>query len=608
MYGLHGKILQVNLSNDKIEDKIIPEDYAAKFIGGKGLALKLLMEWFSVGTYDALSEENPVIYMTGPFTNFGIPGSGRHVVISKSPLTGYLGESYSGGFFGTHLKRTGYDGIIITGKSDSMKFLIITDEEINLEDAEKLGLLGKFPAEVEDILKVKYGDLKISSIGPAGERLVKFASIINDRNRANGRCGLGAVMGYKNLKAIGVGGSKRAGLFNEKEFKDVRKKYIDNLNSKGRLDHFGKYGTANLVTYLNERGILPTKNFKRGTFDNAANISGDELLDRLLVERDTCSFCPVRCKRVVAGEFGGQKILPGYGGPEYETLASFGSLLNNDNLEVICLANQKCNQYGLDTISTGNVIAYAMEASERNIISEDLKWGDAETILTLIDKINQREGLGQDLGEGVKRFSQKVGGNSFAVQGKGLETPMHEPRGKKGLGMSYVVSPRGCTHLEGLHDTMIEGPNSSPELGAVEPLSRFTLDKKIQVVKNFEDVRSFTNSLIQCVFTVTLTGGHYNVNILRDLLYTITGEKLDLDSMLDRGSLFFDMGREYSYNQGLRKSDDDLPERFKKEELEFNGQTEVFSEEDLERYIDEYYSLRNWDSNGRPKRFGSDQT
>lgn len=601
MNGLFGKVLQIDLTKNRYRDLTISEENGRKFIGGKGLGLKILLDNFSKKSYSAFSPENPLIFMTGPFTNLGIPGSGRHVVISKSPLTGFLGESYSGGYFGTYLKKTGYDGIVITGRSELPQYLIISPKDIIFGNAHNRGLMGKSPSQVQDILKKKYGDIRVSAIGAAGERLVRFACIINDRNRANGRCGLGAVMGYKNLKAIGVTGNLKPDVYDEKKYGEARKKYMENINSNSNLSNFGKYGTPDLIETLDERGILPTRNFQKGSFSGTSSITGEKLYDDFLTDRDSCSFCPIKCKRVVQGKFGDKDIQPIYGGPEYETIGAFGPLLGNDNLASICMANQLCNQYGLDTISTGNVIAFAMEARERSKIKDNIKWGDAEKIIELIHAIKKRKGLGKELGEGVSRFSKKIGGEDFAVHGKGLETPMHEPRGKKGLGMSYALSPRGCTHLEGLHDTMIEKPNSSPELGAVSGFNRFSLEKKVQVVKNFEDVRAFTNSLIQCVFTVSLTGKNYNVDILRELLYGITGEKLDNKSMLERGSLFYNMGREFSYLQGLRRSDDMLPKRFMNETLEFGDNQEKLSRSELIVHMKEYYKLRRWDSEGRPK-------
>jgi aldehyde:ferredoxin oxidoreductase len=601
MYGLHGKILKVDLTDDNINEIKIPDEYAKKYIGGKGLGLRYLLDTNSNSNYEPLSADNPLIYMTGPFTGFGIPGSGRHVVLSKSPLSGFLAESYAGGYFGTYLKRTGFDGIIITGKADVPKFLIATAENQSLEKADKFGLWGCSPAEVEDKLIKKYGDIKVSAIGIAGENLVKFSSLINDKNRANGRCGLGAVSGSKKLKAVVVGGTLHAELHSEEDFKKSRIEYISNLKNNSGLANTGKFGTPNLVETLNNQGILPTKNFRSGQFDSAKSISGETLCENFLTGRDSCSYCPVRCKRIVSGSFGGEQISPAYGGPEYETIASFGSLLENKNLESICLANQKCNQYGLDTISTGNVIAFAMEASETGLIEDKIQWGDSLKIIELVNLIAKREGVGDSLAEGVKRFSEKVGGESFAQHSKGLETPLHEPRGKKGLGISYAMSPRGCSHLEGFHDTMVTNPDSSPELSIVEPYSRLTLENKVRVVKTLEDVRSFTNSLIQCVFTVSVIGSNYNINMLLDMLYAITGEKIDTQGMLDKGALFYNMAREFSVRHGLKEEHDILPDRFMIDPLYFDEQPTVLSKDEFEKSKEEYYLERGWDSSGRPK-------
>jgi aldehyde:ferredoxin oxidoreductase len=603
MYGMHGRILHIDLTESSISEEQVPEEYIRQYIGGKGLGLKLLLDKSPDSDFDPLSGENPVIFMTGPFTGLGVPGSGRHVVLSKSPLTGYLVESYSGGYFGNALKLSGFDGIIITGKAETPKFLVIKSDEQFIEDSGKLGLWGKYPAEVVKIINKEYGNLKVSSIGPAGEKLVKFSSLINDKNRANGRCGFGAILGSKNLKAVCAGGEVKPKVFDEDGFKAARKKYLESLRADPGMQNFGELGTPNLVMSLNEMQILPTRNFKFGQFKNAEAISAHALKDSLLAGRGTCSYCPVRCKREVEGEYRGEKISRDYGGPEYETLAAFGSMACNDNLESICLANQKCNQYGLDTISTGNVIACAIEASERGLIEEKLSWNDPEVILDLIEQINQREGLGNILAEGVKYFSEKIGGEGFAMHVKGLEMPMHEARGKKGLGLSYALSPRGCSHLDGLQDTLIMKPNSAPELGAVEPFSRFSLANKVQVVINIENTRSFTNSLIQCVFTVKYVGQFYNVDQMRDIYNSITGEKMDVDSMLSKGAAIYDLGREFSYRMGLRRKDDDLPQRFKTETLEFPEGRYSIPDEELEKYMDEYLALRGWNKSGRPERF-----
>jgi len=595
--GLFGFLLDVDLTKKSLDEYKIPGPYARKYLGGKGIASRILLDEFKGG--DALSHENVLIYMTGPLADMNVPGSGRHVVVTKSPLTGFYGEAYSGGFFGAELKMTGYDGMILRGRADEPVYLSILDGHAELHSAKDLW--GKTTGDTEDRLKAKHGKVKVSSIGPAGENLVLFAAIINDKNRANGRCGVGAVMGSKNLKAIAVRGNKKSRPEDEKKFSEARKEFAKSLTEPEAMRTFAKYGTSDGIESLNEKGILPTKNFKRGDFEGWMNITGEKLHDTILADRDTCTACPVKCKRVVSGEFEGQKIEPGYGGPEYETVAAFGSLLLMDDLSFVSLANMKCNAYGLDTISTGNTIAFAIEAAEKGLLGDpSLRWR-APSVLNLIDDIANKEGTGKLLAEGVKRLSERIGGKEFAMHVKGLEMPMHEPRGKKALGISYATSPRGASHLEGLHDTMIE-KRTSPELGITEPMNRLDIEGKAFAAKQFEDARAFTNSLILCVFTVTLTGRHYNLNLVRDILNAATGSDIDAEEMLRIGERIYNLGRVFAVEQGLSRIDDDLPPRFKNEALQYGDRMEKISEEDLSKMIKEYYELRGWDENGRPTK------
>ncbi|MCK5548884.1 MAG: aldehyde ferredoxin oxidoreductase family protein [Thermoplasmata archaeon] len=598
MSGLFGKLLDVDLTKGSIGDYSIPKEYAKKYIGGKGLASRILLDEFK--GRDPLSHENILIFMTGPLTGLIVPGAGRHVVVTKSPLTGFYGEAYAGGFFGSELKGTGYDGIIFRGRAEEPVYLSIIDGHADISPAHDLW--GKSTGETEDILKAKHEGSKVSSIGPAGENLVFFAAIINDKNRAAGRCGVGAVMGSKNLKAVAVKGNRKPRVEHAKAFEKARSEFSKTLTEPKGMKRFGQYGTSDGVESLHESGILPTKNFKHGTFDKFENITGEKLHDTIMIKRDTCTACPVRCKRVVKGQFEGHEILPEYGGPEYETVAAFGSLLSIDDLSFISLANQMCNALGLDTISTGNVIAFAMEAEEKGLLGEpEIRWRDASAAIDLIDQIALREGSGRLLADGVKRLSEKIGGEEFAIHVKGMEMPMHEPRGKKSLGISYATSPRGASHLEGLHDTMIQ-KTTSPELGINEPMDRLAVEGKALAAKNFEDARAFTNSLILCVFTTTMTGKDYNFPLIRVMVNGITGLEIDAEEMLRIGERNYNLGRMFAVREGLTSMDDDLPPRFKQEALPFGDRKEMISRDDLDKMLTEYYQLRGWDESGRPTK------
>lgn len=598
--GMFGKLLDVDLGKDKIAEYPVSEADLRKYLGGRGIAAKIMLDEFKGG--DALSPDNLLIFMTGPLNGLSVAGSGRHVVMSRSPLTGFLGEGYSGGYFSTELKRTGFDGIIIRGRADHPKYLSVIDGNPELEDANSLW--GKTVGESHDLLREKYKDSRVVNIGPSGEKLVKIACVINDRTRAAGRCGHGAVMGSKNLKAVVVREipGLKIPIVDEQGYKDARSQFTKTLS---KTIDWGKLGTSGLTESLSTMGILPTKNFQHGSFNGAEKITGSTLADTILERRGACTACPVRCKREVKTTSLGEEVVPEYGGPEYETIAAFGSLLLNDDLPFIALANQKCNAYGLDTIATGNVIAFLMEATERGLITgpEGVVWGSTEGVSRLIDKIAARDGIGDKLAEGVMRFAESIGGSEYAIHTKGMEAPMHEPRGKVGMGLDYATSYRGCTHLEGVHDTSLEKDNAAVELGVVKPLNRFTTDMtKVIAVKNFNDSRSFVNSLILCIFVVNTYRGFVEQNWveIRNVLNAVTGYAIDRDEMLKIGERNYNLGRLFGIKYGLTRADDDLPPRFKNEELPIADQDTKLSQETLDQMIADYYTVRGWDENGVP--------
>lgn len=598
--GMFGKLLEVDLSKDKITEYPISEEDLRQHLGGRGISAKIMLKEFKGG--DALSPDNLLIFMTGPLNGLSLAGSGRHVVMSKSPLTGFLGEGYSGGFFGTEIKRTGLDGILIRGKADHPKFLSIIDGNPELEDAESLW--GNTVGETHDWLYKKYKNSRVACIGPAGEKLVKIACVINDRNRAAGRCGHGAVMGSKNLKAIVV--RRTQGLeipvMDVKRYREARHRFVKTLD---KTIKWGRYGTSGITAPLSDLGVLPTKNYQQGSYAEVEKITGSTLYDTILERRASCTACPIRCKREVSTTSLDEDVIPEYGGPEYETIAAFGSLQLINDLSFIALANQKCNTYGLDTIGTGNVIAYAMEATERGLIKgpDGIAWGSTEGVSKLLDKIASREDIGDKLAEGVKCFAETIGGEEFAIHTKGMEAPMHEPRGKKGLGLDYATSYRGCTHLEGLHDTAIEKDNAAVELGVMKTISRFSTSKrKVEFVRNYNNARSFINSLVLCHFVVNTFRGYVEENWIeiRNILNAVTGYEIERDKMLKIGERNYNLGRLFSIKQGLTRDDDDLPPRFKNEALPFGDQEEKIPQEVLDQMIADYYELRGWDENGIP--------
>ncbi len=609
--GNFGRLLNVDLSSGNLTDYKVPEEYYNNYIGGKGLGARLLWDLLPAdGSADPFGEENVIIFLVGPLAGHSVIGSGRYVVMTKSPLSKFVAEAYGGGLFPAELKKTGYDGVIFRGISPRPVYLEMIDGSVTLKDA--TNYWGKGVFEVHDAMIAKYGDkAKTALIGQAGENMVRYAAVINDKNRAAARGGVGAVLGSKLMKGIVAKGDKKSELADEARFRELRtglrKNIIEDMNMK---DGFGVYGTSGGVEYLSKSNILPTKNFKYGKFEGNNLISGQFMESSgLLVDRDNCYACAVACKRVIEGEYKGHKLTRDGSSLEYETLASFGSLLDNSEVKLNGLANQMCNDYGIDTISCGVSIAYAMEAKELGLsdkLGVDINWGDSDQILDAIDKIAKREGYGDQLAEGVWRMSKKIDGQHFAMHTKGMELAMHEGRGKVGLGLSYAVSPRGGTHMEGLHDSMVMRENASPDLGITEAMATTEHVGKAAVLRKFESATSFSNSLIICAFDVAKTGQHYNLKYLQELTSAAMGIDMDTDKMIDTGDRIWNMWRMVAVREGLKAVDDDLPGRFKEEPLEyheFGGEGTVMSkisQDKLDLMLKEYYDTRGWDKDGKP--------
>lgn len=594
MNGVFGRYLWVDLSAGKIEEKEIPKRWYELHLGGRGLAARLLLEHLTPGT-EPFSPANALVWATGPLQGTGLAGAGRHVVMAISPKTGSIADSYAGGFLGHELGRSGYDGIFVVGKAPEPMYLLLYEGRAELRPAGDLW--GKFTAEVDAELKRRHPGVRVAAIGPAGEKLVSQACIIHDKNRAAGRPGLGAVMGAKLFKALAVKGHTEKRLFQPEKFAEARTGFAQELLSDEGTLRFGEYGTARGLTWLSEMGILPTKNFQDGVFDLAQEIGGENLKETILVDRDTCFGCPIRCKRVVQTEFLGQKVLPEYGGPEYETLAALGSLCLVSDLRAIALANQLCNAYGLDTISVGVAIATLMEASEKGLIGERISWGDGKAVVEWVQRIARREGLGEEIAQGLEAWAQKIGAD-FVMTGKAVEVPMHEPRGKVGLGLSYAISPRGATHLEGLHDTMLEQDQPTPELLVTSRYDRFALEGKARLAVLYEDLRSFVNSLVMCVFTTKEVGPHYNFPRIRELLGYATGMELSPQDMLRIGARNFTLLRLFSGLCGHTKAQDRLPKRFHEPLPRGASAGRPIPFELFQKEMDEYYRLRGWDGRG----------
>jgi len=589
------RYLDVDLSHERFADYEVPEAWLALHVGGRGIGARILWKELH-GTEEPLSPENILVFATGPFQGTGLAGAGRHVLLSISPKTGSVADSYVGGYFGHELGRTGYHGLILRGRAASPVALVLTGEGARLRPADDLW--GRGTGDTETALRAEFPRARIASIGPAGERGIHMACIIHDRSRSAGRPGFGAVMGSKNLKAIAIQGTRTKDLCDPARFRRERSAFAKVFTSPA-YQSFGEQGTARLVLANQELGLLPTRNFQLGTFDQAEAIGADRLMTSGLVSRESCAGCPIRCKRVVRTTYNGTPVLPEFGGPEYETLAAFGSLCLCSDLDAICLANQRCNDLGLDTISVGITAAFLMEASERGLTPESYRWGDPTVLLHLVEDLGHRRGIGEVLATGIDPLAEDWGVD-FNMTIKGVEVPMHDPRGKQSLALSYAASPRGATHLEGVHDTMVTMDRPAPELGLFHAFDRFTLRDKPHMARIFEDVRSFENSLILCVFVARSFGPNYRYGQLRSLLEAATGLSLSPQTMLDVGTRNYLLMRLHAARRGACPADDRLPARFHLPLPDGASSGHPIDPEEMVDSLAAYYEERGYDASGMP--------
>jgi len=591
--GYIGKILRVNLTKQKASIHEISKEWMVKYIGGEGFAARILYTEVPKGT-DPLSPNNKLIIMTGPLTGTLAPSSGRYLVAFKSPLTGIWGVGHIGGHWGPELKFAGFDGIIIEGRAEKPVYLWIHDGDVEFRDAGHIW--GKLVPETENIIREETDpEAKVLSIGPAGEKLVKISTIISECSRAGGRGGAGAVMGSKNLKAIAVRGTGGIDVAYPDKFYDIVKEMHEKIRQNPVTGQaLPKYGTAVLVNIINQHGIFPTRNFQTGVFPGADKISGETLAEKYLVMRRACAFCPIGCGRFTVIPSGPYTVITE--GPEYETIWALGASCGVDNLEAIAKANYLCNIYGLETISTGATIATAMEAFERGYITTketdgtELRFGNADAMIAMVERIAKREGIGDLLAEGSKVFAEKVGHPEISMNVKGLELPAYDPRGVKGHGLAYATSNRGGCHLRAY---MI-----SPEiLGIPKKLDRFKEnEEKIEMVKYLQDLFAAINSLVLCIFTVfALEPKDY-----ASMLSSATGIEFTDKEFIRVGERIYNLQRLFLVREGITSKDDRLPARLEKEPMpEGPAKGHIVP---IERMLPKYYRIRGWDEDGKPTK------
>lgn len=594
-----GKILDVNLTTGTIKSTAIEEDVLRKFIGGSGLAAKLFLDRL-LPDADPLSEKNVLFLMTGPLTGTNFPTSSRLVASFKSPLTNIWGEASCGGNFAARLKFAGYDGIAIEGASSKPVYLSIEDDRVEIKDA--FDLWGKDIYETSDILKERHGGkVDVLAIGPAGENLVRFASIMNGKWGSLSRCGGGAVMGSKKLKAIAIRGTGKVEPASAGEYTKVRKTVLDKLKESVITQALKEYGTDLGMEQHMMSGVLPAKNYTVG--DNTAvaiKIGGTVMTQQYLTKPHACFTCPIACKRTVRVKEGPYKINEG-AGPQYETCASFGSLLMNDDLASILKMNETANKYGLDSISCGTTIAFAMECFEKGLISSkdldggQLRWGNADDILAMVDKIAHRQGFGDVLAEGSRRAAEKIGKNAqdYTIEIKGLEFPLGDPRGAHGLGLAYAMSTRGACHLQHMVLYIESGWTTFPDIGLTGPYDPKADEGKAEITVVSENVGMLTNAATLCHFAMI----SISVGDLVEALRATTGFDYDLEELMRCGERIWMLKRGLNNLMGITAADDRLPKRIMTPHKEGAAAGSV---PNMELMLKEYYQLRGLDSNGRP--------
>jgi aldehyde:ferredoxin oxidoreductase len=572
-----------------------------KYLGGRGLGAKILFEELKPGI-DPLGRENKLVFAVGPITGAPFGGNSRYTVMAKSPLTGGWGESSGGGFFGAELRFAGLYAVVVENVADIPVYLWIKDNHAEIRKAEHLW--GTDPIQTIQTIRREVGEnsARVACIGMGGENQVRYACVISDVRYAAGRCGMGAVMGSKKLKAVAVRGTKQVPLVDKETFLDLKKKHADqSWAGVGKLMY--DHGEDAYLDPLNASGRLPTKAFQQGTFEHADALAGETMSKTMLIGRQTCYACKNSCYRVVKGEEP-YPVQSQWGGPEYESVAALGSLCLVGNLNAVCKANELCNKYTLDTISTGVVVAFAMECYDKGLLTKkdtdglELTWGNHAAELQLIERIARREGIGNLLAEGVARAAGKIGrgAEKLVLAIKGQELPMHEPRGKKGLGLSYAVSNRGACHLQMIdHDDSWEMPqNMFPEAGFVKPADRLdTSIDKVRLVKAAEDWKSMVDSLTLCQVDSFPAGP--TPEVIFGIVNSVTGWNMKPAELVKIGERAINLCRAFNVREGFSRKDDTLPKRLSDSLPDGQYKGQRITHDELQSMLDTYYEIRGWD-------------
>jgi aldehyde:ferredoxin oxidoreductase len=626
LQGYTGKILHVDLTSGVLDVEEPPEEIYRTYMGGSALGLYYLLKNTPAGA-DPYGPENTLAFMLSGITGAPVAGQSRATVVAKSPISGGVGDSQAGGFWPAELKFAGFDGIVIRGISPEPVYLWINQGEFELRDASHLW--GRTTEVVDEMLADELDDkrIQVTQIGPSGEKLVRFAAIMNMANRAHGRTGMGAVMGSKKLKAIVVrGGKKKLPMADPERVRQIMKPSIANVRNDEDVWELAKYGTLGILESQNAVGGLPTKNYRSGWmgYDRAAAIGGERLFKDLLrgadednqlkVGRDTCYSCAVRCKRVIESEWQERAIDPKLGGSEYETSSVFGSYCDIDDIHAIAYANQLCNQYGVDTIAAGATMAFAIDCFEQGLITVDdtggieLGWGNAEAMIAMLEKTLNREGFGDVLAEGSARAGARIGNGAedLVVTTKGAEFPAHMPQVKPSLALIYAVNPFGADHQSSEHD-----PSYTPEVAESDPdkygkrMADIGLtdqqpedalnEAKVEYALKTQYAYSALDTADACQFVFGPAWQLLGMEELAGVISAVHGEETTVADLMTVGARRLNMLRAFNAREGITREQDTLPKRLYEPLVGGPSDGKVVDREQLEAAIDAYYELAGWD-------------
>ena len=607
-YGYTGNILHLDLTSRKHWIEHPPEVFYRTYWGGRALALYYMLKEMKPHT-DPLSPDNLLIFAPGVLTGTHAPAIPRYTVCAKSPLTGAQGESEAGGWWGPELKKAGFDAIIIKGASATPVYLWINEGKIEIKEATHLW--GKDTGTTQKMIREELADdkVRIAQIGPAGENLVRFANIVNELKHFNGRNGLGAVMGSKKLKAIAVRGTKSIELYAKEKVSQVTKEITKRVMENPLSRDLRELGTPGFIRPFYEAGCLPSYNWTTGYFKEGESLTVETYNKTILKRTESCFACPIRCKRVAEVNEPDLKVDPAYGGPEYETIVAFGSICGISDLKYIAKANELCNKYTMDTISTGMVIAFAMQCYEEGLLTKEdtggieLTFGNKDALLVLIEKMAHRQGLGDLLSQGFYLASQKIGkgAEKFIYQVKRQEIPMHDPRIKTGIGLQYALSDYGADHMKAAHDPFFKaqdsvGVKTMKGLGILEPVSPTDMgEKKVALFKLLDIYWTVFDILGVCYFGyVPRSVG--TMGELLEIIQSATGWETTWFELMKLGERSINMARIFNHREGFTSQDDTLPEvfyhHFKGGPLDGQG---AINKEDFQKALRLRYQLMGWD-------------